>query len=69
MCVLWTPNSESAVINQLIDQLIQDHMSVDTVCVCVCFSTVSADKLDKHLKKCNSRQKPTPVRHTPLIDY
>lgn len=31
-------------------------------CVCVSvISTVNADKLDKHLKKCNSRQKPRAV--------
>lgn len=40
-----------------------DHVLKRPVRLWFCpFSTVSEDKLDKHLKKCNSRDKPKPVR-------
>lgn len=41
---------------------------IDSTDETVCFSTVSEDKLEKHLKKCNSREKPTPVYYVENIN-
>lgn len=55
-------SSECAVNDHVLKRLVRLWFCV-RLCFCL-FSTVSEDKLDKHLKKCNSRVKPKPVRWT-----